>query len=85
MKNTDLVGMKEFSKIIGINYTYLSQLCVNAQGKESVTGSSPRFYYGLQMPYPIGRNFYAVRKKWNRNEVLKFKADLLEHELKSLE
>jgi hypothetical protein len=85
MKNPDLVNMREFSKIIGINYSYLSQLCLNILDKENVTSSSPRFYHGLQIPYPVGRNFFATGKKWKRDEVLKFKQELDEHDAKSLE
>lgn len=85
MKNPDLVNMKEFARIIGINYSYLSQLCLNILDKENVTSTSPRFYHGLQIPYPIGRNFFATSKKWERAEVMRFKQELDEHDAKSLE
>ena len=85
MKNPDLVNMREFSKIIGINYSYLSQLCLNILDKENVTATSPRFYHGLQIPYPVSRNFFATGKKWRRDDVMRFKQELDEHDAKSLE
>lgn len=85
MKQTDLVSMKEFARIIGINYSYLSQLCLNILDKENVTATSPRFYHGLQIPYPVGRNFFAVGKKWERAEVMRFKQELDEHDAKTSE
>ena len=76
MTNPDLVNAKEFSRITGISYHYLSQVFQNSFGHKRLAATDPRFYYGVQLPYPIGGDFFKSRKKWLRSEVLKFKENL---------
>ena len=77
----EFVNLREFAEYAKINKCHLSLKCLGKEGyfnkqKNGLTKDSPRYYKGVDIPLPVGGNFFDNKKKWHVKDVIAFKVRL---------
>lgn len=76
----EYVNLKEFAEYANINKCHLSHKCRGldcySHLKKGVKKDSPRYYKGIDIPLPVGGDFFSNKRKWHVKDVIAFKLRL---------
>lgn len=90
-----LLNLKEFAQYVGISHSHLGEVCRSRERRvrdysitnkyayidvPKLSGTEPRYYDGLKLPFPIEGDFSSTRRIWDVKDAKEFKLKRLKLE-----